>query len=89
MYEAPEFGWSFVQFYYVNLKDHNKFIHNSSELPYFCFQCLIYLSLIYSKLLSQSFYEDSNSKDYKGIFFYLGLLLGKIIKENQNLDLLI
>ena len=61
----------------------------SSELPCFCFQCLIYLSLIYSKLLSQSFYEDSNSKDYKGIFFYLGLLLGKIIKENQNLDLLI
>ena len=26
LYEAPEFCWSFIQFYNVNLKDHNKFI---------------------------------------------------------------
>ena len=30
LYEAPEFCWSFIQFYDVNLKDHNKFIQFNS-----------------------------------------------------------
>ena len=31
LYEAPEFCWSFIQFYNVNLKDHNKFIQFNSK----------------------------------------------------------